>query len=112
MLLRPLPVVEPSRVFAITPKHPLRSTSQISYRDLADLRDRVSSLQSVAIYAPLRLAQLVSAMGLTGLCLAVIGLHGVISYSVSRRTREIGVRMAIGASPGAVVGMVLRQGGR
>src|SRR5262249_8598670 len=48
-----LPVLEPSRVFTITPKHPVRSTSQISYRDLADLRDSASSLQSVAIYAPI-----------------------------------------------------------
>jgi putative ABC transport system permease protein len=63
-----------------------------------------------SIAMPLRLAQLVSAMGLTGLCLAVTGLYGVISYSVSRRTREIGVRIAIGAHPGAVLGMVLRQG--
>jgi predicted permease len=63
-----------------------------------------------SIVMPLRLAQLVTAMGLTGLCLAVTGLYGVISYAVSRRTREIGLRMAIGASPAGVVGMVLRQG--
>ena len=55
-------------------------------------------------------AQIVSAIGIVGLMLAVIGLYGVIAYSVSRRTREIGVRMAIGPRPGDVLGMVLKRG--
>lgn len=55
-------------------------------------------------------AQIVSAIGIVGLMLAVIGLYGVIAYSVSRRTREIGVRMAIGARPGDVLGMILKRG--
>jgi predicted permease len=54
-------------------------------------------------------ASLAAAMGGLGLTLAVIGLYGVVSYAVSRRMHEIGLRMAIGASRGIVFRMIYRQ---
>jgi predicted permease len=56
------------------------------------------------------LITVVGAMGLMGLGLAIIGLYGLVAYAVGRRTREIGIRMAVGADRAAVVRMVLRQG--
>ena len=54
-------------------------------------------------------AQMFLALGLAGTFVAVIGLYGVRSYLVSRRTREFGVRMAIGASPADVLRLVVRE---
>jgi ABC-type antimicrobial peptide transport system permease subunit len=55
-------------------------------------------------------AQQAGSMGLLGLILAVIGIYGVVSYGAAQRTREIGIRMALGAGPASVLVMILRQG--
>jgi putative ABC transport system permease protein len=52
----------------------------------------------------------IAGMGTMGLVLALVGLYGLMAYAVNRRTREIGIRMAMGALPASVLRMVLRQG--
>ncbi|HET7871873.1 MAG TPA: ABC transporter permease [Terriglobales bacterium] len=66
--------------------------------------------QMRALNPPRMIMQMVLTMGLIGLTLALIGIYGLVSYSVARRTREIGVRIAIGAGRNDVIKMVLRQG--
>jgi predicted permease len=65
-----------------------------------------------ALFGNRLIMQLVAAIGLLGLLLAVTGLYGVVAYSVSQRTREIGIRMAIGAQPSGISSLVLKQGFR
>jgi hypothetical protein len=69
-------------------------------RDLADVR----------LFPVRAAAWLIGAFGGLALLVAAVGLYGVISYSVSRRIRELGIRKALGARQSQLVGMVLREG--
>jgi putative ABC transport system permease protein len=56
------------------------------------------------------IALMFSIFGFVAMLLAAVGLYGVMSFSVNQRTQEFGIRLALGADPGRILGMVLRQG--
>jgi predicted permease len=81
-----------------------------SNQPVFNVRTLQTFFQQRAVDVPWMITELIITMGLVGLTLALVGLYGLISFSVSRRTQEIGIRMAVGATKREVLRMVIRQG--
>jgi len=78
---------------------------------ITDLQTMQRALNGLGGFLIFRLgARQAAAMGVLGLILAIVGVYGVVSYGAAQRTREIGIRIAMGAKPTDILGLVLRQG--
>jgi predicted permease len=97
----PLQLIQPVKdvVRTIDPNLPMLETR--SYEDL---------YLNQAVKGPRIAMDLVGSMGVVGLLLAIAGLYGLVAYNVSRRTREIGIRMALGAASSDVLRLVMGKG--
>lgn len=99
------------------PAQTLSTQAQAMVRELAPglpvtrVETMEQALEGINGFLIFRLGvQLTTTMGLLGLILAVVGVYSVASYIAAQRTHEIGIRMAVGATPRQILGLVLRQG--
>jgi predicted permease len=97
----PLQLIQPVKdvVRTLDPNLPMLHT--MAYEDY---------YQNQAVEGPRIAMKLVASMGVVGLVLAIAGLYGLVAYNVSRRTREIGIRMALGAASSDVLRLVMGKG--
>jgi putative ABC transport system permease protein len=68
------------------------------------------SIMAIALFPAQAAAVLLAALGLVGWALTIAGLYGVVGYSVTRRIPEIGVRVALGATPAGILRLIMREG--
>jgi putative ABC transport system permease protein len=92
------PVATREQVQAVNPELPVFGAQMLGDAMSTSLSERRFSMEIVALF------------GMTALLLAMLGIYGVISYIVNARTREIGIRLALGAQSRNILRMVLREG--
>jgi len=100
--------VDPRSLVAAVRQEIRRTDANLPILDAFTLKDQMSN----AVYEQKMPATLAGSLGLLGMFLAAVGLYGVVSYAVNRRTHEIGIRMSLGAQRSDIVKMVLLQGMR
>ncbi|HET9402259.1 MAG TPA: ABC transporter permease [Candidatus Acidoferrales bacterium] len=88
----------PKQIWSVDPEQPIGKITTVSENIRTDTADKRLRVILFGVFAAI------------GVIVALLGVYGVLAYSVARRTREIGIRMSLGAQPGNVLGLILRYG--